>query len=124
MNPEIVGIGEVLIDFIATEPVSYVKALTFRRFFGGAPMNTLVGIVRLGSTAGAITVVGDDPFGQFLLKELKKNGIDTSRVVIKKNVRTTLAFVANEPKTGERTFIFYRKPWVKGHQSMPYRLRI
>ncbi len=114
MNPEIVGIGEVLIDFIATEPVSYVEASTFRRFFGGAPMNTLVGIVRLGSTAGAITVVGDDPFGQFLLKELKKNGIDTSRVVIKKNVRTTLAFVANEPKTGERTFIFYRKPWVKG----------
>ncbi len=114
MNPEIIGIGEVLIDFIATEPGSYIEVPAFRKFFGGAPMNTLVGIVRLGSTAGAITVVGDDPFGQFLLKELKENGIDVSRVVVKKNVRTTLAFVANEPETGERTFIFYRKPWVKG----------
>ncbi|MBS7654415.1 MAG: carbohydrate kinase [Candidatus Bathyarchaeia archaeon] len=114
MNPEIVGIGEVLVDFVSTEPVSYIEALTFKKCFGGAPMNTLVGVTRLGSTAGAITVVGDDPFGQFLLRELKNNGVDVSRVRIKKNARTTLAFVANEPETGERTFIFYRTPWVRG----------
>lgn len=113
-SPEVIGIGEVLIDFIATEPVSYTEASTFKKFFGGAPMNTLVGVVRLGSTAGAITVIGDDPFGQFLLRELKNNGVDVSRVKVKKNVRTTLAFVANEPETGERTFIFYRSPWVRG----------
>lgn len=114
MNPEIVGIGEVLVDFVSTEPVSYIEALTFKKCFGGAPMNTLVGVARLGSTAGAITVVGDDPFGQFLLSELKNNGVDVSRVRIKKNARTTLAFVANEPETGERSFIFYRAPWVRG----------
>ncbi|MEM2091888.1 MAG: sugar kinase [Candidatus Bathyarchaeia archaeon] len=114
MKPDIVGIGEALIDFIATEPVSYLEASAFRKFFGGAPMNTLVGVVRLGLTAGAITVVGDDPFGHFLLKELRDNGVDVSRVRVKGNVRTTLAFVANDPETGERTFIFYRSPWVKG----------
>jgi len=114
LNPEVVGIGEVLIDFIATEPVPYIEASVFKRFFGGAPMNTLVGISRLGSTSGAITVVGDDPFGHFLLRELKSNGVDVSRVKIKKKLRTTLAFVVNEPETGERTFIFYRSPWVRG----------
>lgn len=114
MSPEIVGIGEILVDFVSTEPVSYIEALTFRKCFGGAPMNTLVGVARLGSTAGAITVVGDDPFGQFLLNELKNNGVDVSRVRIRKDVRTTLAFVVNEPETGERTFIFYRAPWVRG----------
>lgn len=114
MGPDVIGIGEVLIDFIATEPVSYLEASAFRKFFGGAPMNTLVGVVRLGLTAGAITVVGDDPFGHFLLRELRDNGVDVSRVRVKGNVRTTLAFVANEPETGERTFIFYRSPWVKG----------
>jgi len=30
---------------------------------------------------------------------------------VKKGRRTTIAFVANEPKSGERTFFFYRKPW-------------
>lgn len=113
MSPEVIGIGEVLIDFIATEPVSYIEASTFRKFFGGAPMNTLVGISRLGLRAGAVTVVGDDPFGWFLLRELERNGVDVSRVKVKRNVRTTLAFVVNEPGTGERTFIFYRSPWVR-----------
>lgn len=112
-NLDIVGIGEVLIDFIATEPVSYIEASTFRKFFGGAPMNTLIGAVRLGLAVGAVTVVGDDPFGYFLLKELERNGVDVSRVKVKRDVRTTLAFVVNDPETGERMFIFYRSPWVK-----------
>jgi sugar/nucleoside kinase (ribokinase family) len=112
--PEVVGIGEVLIDFVATEPVSYVEVPAFQKCFGGAPMNTLVGVARLGSTSGAITVVGDDPFGQFLVQELKRNAVDTSHVRTKKGTLTTLAFVANDPKTGERSFLFYRKPWVSG----------
>jgi len=77
-------------------------------------MNTLVGVARLGSSSGAIAAVGDDPFGQFLVQELQKNNVDTSRVRIKGGMRTTLAFVANEPETGERSFIFYRRPWVRG----------
>jgi len=77
-------------------------------------MNTLVGVARLGSSSGAIAAVGDDPFGRFLVQELQKNSVDTSRVRIKRGMRTTLAFVANEPKTGERSFIFYRRPWVRG----------
>ena len=112
--PEVVGIGEVLIDFVATKPGSYEEVATFQKCFGGAPMNTLVGISRLGRKSGAIAAVGEDPFGQFLIKELEKNGVDTSQVKVKKGTRTTITFVANEPETGERTFIFYRKPWVTG----------
>ena len=114
MIPQVVGIGEVLIDFIATEPVPYTEATHFMKCFGGAPMNTLVGIARLGISSGAITAVGGDPFGEFLINELKANGVDTSRVVVKERTRTTITFVANELLTGERTFIFYRKPWVRG----------
>lgn len=77
-------------------------------------MNTLVGVARLGVSSGAITAVGGDPFGQFLISELKNNGVDTSRAVMKKNARTTVTFVANEPITGERSFIFYRRPWIRG----------
>lgn len=114
MAPEVVGIGEVLIDFVATEPVSYVEVSAFKKCFGGAPMNTLVGVARLGSSSGAVTAVGEDPFGEFLIQELKKNGVDTSYVKVKTGRRTTISFVANEPATGERSFVFYRRPWVTG----------
>lgn len=114
MTPEVVGIGEILIDFIATEPVPYTEATHFKKCFGGAPMNTLVGVARLGVSSGAITAVGGDPFGQFLIDELNRNRVDTSRVVVKKKARTTVTFVANEPITGDRSFIFYRRPWIRG----------
>jgi sugar/nucleoside kinase (ribokinase family) len=114
LKPEVVGIGEALVDFVGMTPVSYGEVSAFQKCFGGAPMNTLIGVSRLDSRAGAITAVGDDPFGQFLITELEENGVDTSRVKVKRGMRTTISFVANEPKTGERTFLFYREPWVQG----------
>jgi len=114
LGPEVVGVGEILIDFVSTEPVSYVEASTFQKCFGGAPMNTLVGVSRLGVSSGAITAVGGDPFGRFLILELERNGVDTSQVKVKRKARTTITFVANEPGTGERTFLFYREPWISG----------
>jgi sugar/nucleoside kinase (ribokinase family) len=84
LAPEVVGIGEVLIDFVATEPVSYTDVPSFQKCFGGAPMNTLVGVARLGSSSGAVTTIGEDAFGQFLVQELERNGVDTSRVKVKK----------------------------------------
>ena len=112
--PEVIGLGEVLIDFIASEPVHYTEASTFIKCFGGAPMNTIVGVARLGVKAGAVAAVGEDPFGEYIIKEFKRNNVDTSHVIMKKGKRTTLAFVINEPVTGERTFFFYRKPWAGG----------
>jgi len=114
MSPDVVGIGEILIDFVATEPGSYMDVSAFQKCFGGAPMNTLIGVARLGQKSGAIAAVGEDPFGRFLIRELQKNEVDTSQVKVKKGMRTTVTFVANEPETGERSFLFYRRPWVTG----------
>jgi len=111
MNPQVIAIGEILIDFVSTKPEPYLEALAFEKCFGGAPMNTIVGVSRLEISGGAITAVGDDPFGQFLIRELELNKVDVSQVKVKKGRRTTITFVANEPASGERTFIFYRKPW-------------
>jgi len=111
MNPQVIAIGEILIDFVSTKLGPYLEASTFEKCFGGAPMNTIVGVSRLGVSSGAITAVGDDPFGEFLREELKRNKVDVSQVKVKKGRRTTISFVANEPKSGERVFFFYRKPW-------------
>lgn len=67
----------MLIDFIATEPVPYGEVIYFQKCFGGAPMNTLAEVARLGVNAGAITAVGGGTFGQFLVDDLKRNNVDT-----------------------------------------------
>jgi len=111
-SPQIIGIGEALIDFIGVENASFDETTTFKKCFGGAPMNTIVGVARLGVEAGAIAAVGDDSFGRFILEEFKKNSVDISHVKIKKGVRTTLAFIVNDPVKGW-ICIFYRSPWLK-----------
>lgn len=110
-NSQVVAIGEILIDFVLTCPRSHVEAPIFEKCFGGSPMNTIVGVSRLEVSSGAIAAVGDDPFGTFLIEELKRNKVDVSQVKVKKGRRTTIAFVANERTSAERSFLFYRKPW-------------
>ena len=110
-DPRVIAIGEILVDFVSTKPGPHIEALAFEKFFGGAPMNTIVGVSRLGVSAGAIAAVGDDQFGKFLIEELKRNDVGISGVRVKKGRRTTIAFVANKPVSGERSFLFYRKPW-------------
>jgi len=110
LNLDAVALGEILIDMIPLEIGNYTKVKAFSMNFGGAPFNYAIALSRLGRKVGAICAVGDDPFGNFLITTLRKEGIDTTHILIKK-ARTSLAFVVRHPE-GERSFFFYRKPWV------------
>lgn len=108
---DIVAAGEILIDMIPTKVGNYIGVPAFEKCFGGAPFNFAVGAARLGSGVGALCAVGEDAFGEFLLETLRKNGIDVSKVKAKR-ARTTLSFVVRA-RGGERSFFFYRMPWVE-----------
>jgi fructokinase len=108
--PDVICFGEALIDFVSTEAgVSLVEAPGFLKAPGGAPANVAVGLARLGVSTGFMGKVGNDPFGQFLLKVLQQEGVEVSSVRISSSARTALAFVSLQ-KDGERDFMFYRHP--------------
>jgi fructokinase len=73
----IVSIGELLIDFIATEEGNLKDVKAFEKHPGGAPANVAVGLSRLGVESGLVSKVGDDPFGEFLLERLNDEGVRT-----------------------------------------------
>ena len=108
--PDVITLGEALIDFVSTESGVDVKdAPGFLKAAGGAPANVAVALSRLGVCAGFIGKLGDDPFGRFLAEVLEQNGVDTSAVRFSKEARTALAFVSLRAD-GERSFSFYRHP--------------
>jgi len=111
MCPDVIALGEILVDMIPIRAGHYSEVPAFEKCFGGAPFNFAVGIARLGGSVGALCAVGNDQFGEFLLDTLRANGVDVSHVKTKE-ARTTLAFVIRE-KTGERNFFFYRNPWTE-----------
>jgi len=108
--PNVICLGELLIDFCAAEPdVSLAEARTFAKAPGGAPANVAVGLVRLGCEAGFVGAVGNDPFGDFLRGVLVEAGVDTTCLARIDDVRTSLAFIAAR-SDGQKDITFYRNP--------------
>ena len=66
--PAILCLGETLVDFICERPVeSVADADAFVPHFGGAAANVAVLTARAGASVALASVVGDDPWGHWLL---------------------------------------------------------
>lgn len=108
--PDVVALGELLIDFVPTvSGVTLAEAPAFVKAPGGAPANVAAGLSRLGIHSGFMGQVGDDPFGLFLAQTLAGHGVDISALRFSPTARTALAFVSLRAD-GERDFMFYRHP--------------
>lgn len=105
---DIVGLGEILIDF-TPNGINEQGIALFARNPGGAPANVLAMNSKLGGTSAFIGKVGNDTFGSFLRETLNSHNIDTSGLVTDDEVPTTLAFVQLD-ESGDRSFSFYRNP--------------
>jgi len=104
---KIVTLGEVVSDIYRGEEFSEVE-LGFVARPGGAPANVAVAASRLGSEAVFVGSVGQDLFGDFILRALDAEGVDTSHVGRQRQpTRTSLAFV-EIGTDGDREFTFYR----------------
>lgn len=105
---DVTALGELLIDFTDNGLSSQGNTL-FEANPGGAPCNVLAMLNKAGRKTAFIGKVGEDIFGHRLKAVLDEVGIDTSNLVMDKEVRTTLAFVQTLAG-GDRDFSFYRNP--------------
>ncbi|NOZ24193.1 MAG: sugar kinase [Planctomycetes bacterium] len=71
---------------------------------GGCAVNTGIAMAKLGTDVGVIGKVGDDGFGDFLIKELQSAGVDTRGVVRDKEASTSFTFIMIA-SDGERRFL-------------------
>ncbi len=62
---------------------------------GGCAANAAADLVRLGRNASVLGKVGQDLFGDFVLQDLKRLGIDVSHVKISQTHPTSCTFIVN-----------------------------
>ena len=105
---EVVALGELLIDFACTRQDTEGYP-TMEAHPGGAPVNFLAALSKMGAKAAMLGKVGKDTFGQLLLGTMEKLNIETAGIITDDSVFTTLAFVTFDEK-GDREFSFARKP--------------
>jgi fructokinase len=104
---KIVTLGEVVSDIYRGQELSEVE-LGFVARPGGAPANVAVAASRIGAGAAFVGSVGEDLFGDFILRALESEGVETGGVSRQKPpTRTSLAFV-EIADDGDRAFTFYR----------------
>ncbi len=106
--PDIVTIGEALIDFISVQKGALIENSSgFMAAPGGAPANVAVAVAKLGGNSGFIGKVGADSFGKMIRNALAEAGVGLKSFKMDTSVNTTLAFVATG-ENGEPDFTFYR----------------
>lgn len=100
------ALGEILIDF-----TMHGKNEQGQRIFvqnpGGAPVNVMAAMAKLGAKTAFIGKAGNDMHGRFLKETLDSCGIDSRGFSLSDDYFTTLAFVDVKPD-GEREFSFAR----------------
>lgn len=105
---EITIMGELLVEIMRPqEDIPLYESDYFRGPFpSGAPGIFISTAARLGHSASIISGVGKDDFGENIMRRLKKDGVDVSRVLVSEQGHTGIAFVTYFAD-GERKFLFY-----------------
>jgi fructokinase len=122
---DVLAMGELLVHMVATRTGPLGEAPGYTREPGGAAANVATGVARLGRRAAVLGLVGDDPFGRYLIQALAGYGVETGYIGVEPRGRTPVAFVSraeldqppDEPGAtrdadaapGAAQFLFYRE---------------
>jgi fructokinase len=105
---DIICIGEVLIDFIGHEVnVSINKTKDYHRFLGGSPTNVAVNASRLGLNVVLVASCGQDGLGDYVIRKLKANQVNTDCIGKSETLPTSVIFVSKSTETPD--FIPFRQ---------------
>lgn len=106
---DVICMGRVAVDLYSEQiGCSLAESSTFKKYLGGCAGNIAVGTARLGLKSSMFSCVGQDEMGTFLLKELQKEGVDTSLVRLSQEHLTGLVLLGIKPPA-DFPLMFYRK---------------
>ena len=109
MTPQIVGVGRCTLDIIFRLPElpTWTKGVVYDEYSidGGGQVGTgLVAASKLGASTGYMGTAGSDYAGDMKLENLRKWGVDTSRVVRRSGPDGQVILVTVQSGIGERVF--------------------
>lgn len=123
---DVVGLGLNSVDFITVLPAfpslnSKMEIADFSQHGGGQVATAMVACSCLGLRARYIGKVGGDPWGEFSVESIRKEGVDVSAVTVEPGVKNQFAIILVDQKSGERTILWHRDRrllYRKGELSM------
>lgn len=105
---DLVTIGETMVAFIPGEQGYIRYCHSFGKKTAGAESNVAIGMAKLGHTSGWVGKIGEDEFGEFILRELRGEGVDISHAIKTPGAPTGLMFKQFDAQ-GQTSVFYYRK---------------
>jgi 2-dehydro-3-deoxygluconokinase len=87
---QIFALGEAMVEFNQTDPTRHL----YQQGFGGDTSNAIIAAARHGAQTGYLSSVGNDMFGDMLLSQWQREGVNT-RNVTKSDCHTGAYFVTH-----------------------------
>jgi 5-dehydro-2-deoxygluconokinase len=95
---DLMSVGRACLDLYADEVgVPFPEVKHFAAYVGGCPANIAVSARRLGLRVAMLSAVGEDLVGDFVLRFLNSEGIETGYISRKVGSRTGAAALSIEP---------------------------
>ena len=111
MTHELLTIGRISVDIYPNDiGVDLEDVTSFGKYLGGSPSNVAVAAARHGRRTAVITRTGDDAFGKYLHRELRKFNVDDSFVTPVKEWPTAVTFCAIKPPEDFPLYFYGRFP--------------
>jgi len=114
--PEVVSLGEPMLEFNAPVVGLLKDIAVFERGWGGDTSNFAIAVSRMGRKVGYVCRIGDDEFGKCFLEIWEREGVDTSHVTIERGSFTGIYFISVKDG-GEHDFTYYRSNSAASHLS-------
>lgn len=119
---DVLTIGRVGVDIYPLQAgVGLEDVETFGKFLGGSAANVAVAAARHGRRSAVITRTGEDPFGRYVHKELRRLGVDDVFVSAVHGLPTPVTFCEIFPPDRFPIW-FYRYPKAPDLQIRPEEL--
>jgi 5-dehydro-2-deoxygluconokinase len=107
---DVITMGRVGVDLYPLQVgVGLEDVTSFGKFLGGSATNVAVAASRHGRRTAVITRTGDDPFGQYVRREVRRLGVDDGYISAVPNLPTPVTFCEIFPPDNFPLY-FYRFP--------------
>ncbi|NVN00370.1 5-dehydro-2-deoxygluconokinase [Arthrobacter sp. SDTb3-6] len=111
MSHDLLTIGRISVDIYPNDVGMGLEDVTsFGKYLGGSATNVAVAAARHGRKAAVITRTGNDPFGRYLHRELKKFNVDDQFVLPVAELLTPVTFCAIKPPEDFPLYFYGRLP--------------
>jgi 5-dehydro-2-deoxygluconokinase len=108
---ELLTIGRISVDIYPNDiGVELEDVTSFGKYLGGSPSNVAVAAARHGRRAAVITRTGDDAFGTYLHRELRRFSVDDAYVTPVREFPTPVTFCAIKPPEDFPLYFYGRLP--------------